>query len=142
MNQRLLSLGLASLLCGLVWSTPVQAQPPARVSFTPSTDHDRLVDAVPLVTRYDFVVARVATPTTIVATTPLGKPTPTSGTITADITATLAALSPGSYVARIAAVGPGGSGVSPPSDPFVIAPAPAPPGKPSIELSAPGVTVR
>ena len=54
-----------------------------------------------------------------VATRDLGKPPVVSGTCTIDVSATTAALPPGSYIATVTSIGPGGSARSAASPVFV-----------------------
>ena len=80
--------------------------------FTASPDHDTLV------TSYLFeVFAAGANPATAtpIASQNLGKPAVVSGEITADVTATINALAPGSYQATVSAIGSGGSSRSGPA---------------------------
>lgn len=115
---------------------PLLAQSPVapwRVVFTASPGHSLVEQQQALLTRYELVVTSEAggTPTVV----NLGKPTPdTQGQISVDINAALIALPVGSYVARVQAVGPGGTDLSPISDPFsltVRSPG-APGGKPGV----------
>ena len=88
---------------------PVTVPPPSvptKVVFTPSMDHDTLVQ------RYVLDVFAGSLSGAVVATQDLGKPVAVNGEITADIAATLQALPSGSYVATVTAVGAGGVGAS------------------------------
>lgn len=78
---------------------------PTKVMFTPSLDHDTLVQ------RYVLDVFAGSTGA-IVATQELGKPAVVNGEISADIGATLQPLPSGSYVATVTAVGAGGVSAS------------------------------
>lgn len=93
-------------------SAPV-VTPPQNVVFTASSDH-----ATTIVTSYRLNIytagANTSTATPI-ATSDLGKPTPDAQqTITVDRGSFFAALSPGSYIATVTAIGPGGSAQSQP----------------------------
>jgi hypothetical protein len=92
----------------------VNAPPPAQRNavFNPSPDHNSLVNSYLL-----EIFAAGANPSTAtpLATQNLGKPTPVNGEITADVTATINGLSPGSYQATVSAVGSGGSSRSAPA---------------------------
>jgi hypothetical protein len=83
--------------------------PPTKVVFQASSDH-----STTLVTSYLFeVFASGADPNTAtpVASSDLGKPTPdANGDITVDRATFFSALAPGSYVATVSAIGPGGKG--------------------------------
>jgi hypothetical protein len=84
---------------------------PRQVVFTASPDHNTLVGGQPLVVRYDlrhFLVG-ASSPVT---TQDIGKPTPDgSSQCVASITA-LPLSTTAQYVAKVAAVGPSGEGVS------------------------------
>ena len=84
---------------------PVTAVP-TRVMFTPSVDHDALVE------RYVLHVLVSSDGGTVVAAQDLGKPAVVNGEISADIAATLQPLPGGSYVATVTAVGTGGISAS------------------------------
>ncbi len=90
---------------------------PSTALFQPSPDHA-------IVTNYVFDVftngSNPATSTPI-ATQNLGKPAVVGGEISSNISATTAALAPGTYVATVAAVTSTQSSRSAPSAPFVIA---------------------
>jgi hypothetical protein len=113
------------IVAALLWAVPVVAQElvvnPTTISFIASADHDSLyTDGTPAVTRYEM---RVFTPT---GTTPilvqtLGKPTPVSGTIVMVNPAWFLTAMNIQYVAKVAAIGPGGEGLSTASNPFVHA---------------------
>jgi hypothetical protein len=87
---------------------------PASVSFTASTNHDTAVTSY-VVALYRSIDPVTATP---VATRNIGKPTPVSGTITADISTTVNGLPSGSYYSVVTAAGSGGSATSTPSSTF------------------------
>jgi hypothetical protein len=90
----------------------VPAGLPRTAVFTPATDHATAVD------RYVLEVFPLGANTTVanpVATQDLGKPSITNGECHADITATVFALAPGTYIATITAAGSGGSNQGGPS---------------------------
>jgi hypothetical protein len=113
---------------------------PNTVVFDPSADHNAVsaLTGLPLVSRYAlrFYLPGATQP---VQDQDLGKPTPgTDGKITitnrALFTGTPIALDT-KYVAKVAAVGPAGEGVSAASDPFGNAgPPAAPPTKPALAI--------
>ncbi len=74
--------------------------------FSPSPDHDSLVNSYLL-----EIFAAGANPATAtpIATQNLGKPAVVNGEVTAQVTSTINALSPGNYQATVSAVGSGGS---------------------------------
>jgi len=108
---------------------------PTTVEFTPSVDHDRLgLDGVtPIVTRYDLRIFLEG------ATAPfqihdLGKPAPVSGIISVTNPSWFVSLAMNvRHVARVAAVGPTGEGVSAASNPFGVVGAPAAGGVPVVK---------
>lgn len=132
------------LLCGiLLWAAAVQAQTPtpvtatSGVSFDISSDHAATnADGSAVVTSYEFRYQ----PGTTAGCTPVppanvGKPAPIAGRITVQPIAGMGALAANClYTGVIVALGPGGEGVSPSSDPFVrvVAKVPAAPGKPAV----------
>ena len=87
-------------------SVTTTTTPPTKIAFKASTDHATNV------TKYVFKVFTVGSnvsTATPVATSDLGKPTPSStGEITVDRAALFNALATGSYVATVTAVGPAG----------------------------------
>jgi regulation of enolase protein 1 (concanavalin A-like superfamily) len=87
---------------------------PTSVAFSPSADHSTNV------TSYTVVLYRSSDPVTAapVATRDLGKPSPSGGTITVDISTLVNPLAAGSYYAVVRAVGPGGITASTPSASF------------------------
>lgn len=97
-----------SILVGTTTVTPTS------VSFTASTNHTTAV------TSYVVAIYRSIDPVTAspVATRDIGKPTPVSGAITADISTTVNGLASGSYYAVVIASGSGGSASSTPSGTF------------------------
>lgn len=102
------------------------------VSFTPSADHNTLDNGVPRLTSYALQITPAGQP--MLPEVSLGKPAVVGGLITAS-PAVLQTLAPGTYVAQVYAIGPGGrSAGSTLSDPFVVpVPAPGPPGKPVVQ---------
>ena len=88
---------------------------PSAAVFTPSSNHDTAVD------RYVLEVFPLGADTTVanpVGTQDLGKPAINNGECRADVSATILALLPGSYVATVTAIGDGGTAQSAPSPPF------------------------
>lgn len=88
---------------------------PSTAVFTPSSNHATAVD------RYVLEVFPLGADPTVanpVGTRDLGKPAITNGEIRADITSTIMALAPGTYVATVTAIGSGGSTQSAPSPQF------------------------
>lgn len=94
---------------------------PRRVEFLPSADHNaRLPDGTPVVANYSFEIYMTGA-TAPFHTINLGKPAPgTDGIIRYDFSSTVPAwpLPGGIYEARVAAVGPNGSGRSSVSNRF------------------------
>jgi hypothetical protein len=121
--------------CVLI-ALPATAQTPAvinpnTVSFTPSADHDALLEGVPMVTRYDLQIS-LEVSGTVLTTTDIGKPTPVNNLISITNPIWFAPLTPRTrYVAHVIAVGPTGAGVSDPSGPFLNADHPGKPGVPT-----------
>jgi len=131
-------------LCGLLLWASVQtplllAQTPVTaasgVSFVPSADHGaNNADGTPVVSNYEwrYVPGAGCQP---VPAVDIGKPAPVAGSILVKPLAGMGTLTANcNYTGVIVAVGPGGEGVSTPSDPFVrsVAKAPAAPGKPGV----------
>jgi hypothetical protein len=118
---------VAVFAAGLLGASPAEGQvvDPTTAEFDPSTHHDIILDdGRAAVTRYDleFYNAGATSPFQVMS---LGKPTPqTDGKIRITLTNVLAARpSPGlTYLATVAAVGPGGIGRSAPSNPFSFSP--------------------
>jgi hypothetical protein len=104
---------------------------PTTLTFQASADHAALTPSgLPVVERYDLEITAVGT-TLPQSVTPLGKPTPdTSGVIVVTPEVLLTLTVNQQFVAVVIAVGPGGSGRSQASDPFVRLAAPTAPGKP------------
>ena len=105
---------------------PALAQPvldPNFLEFTASADHNGLdPNGAPLVQRYDFLLYALGSPTPTLAIG-LGKPTPDANRpIRIALGTILNPLPKGglTYEARIAAVGPGGSSPSSPSNGFTF----------------------
>lgn len=137
-------LAASFFLCSLATSSPLWAQTPtpvtstSTVAFTASSDHN-LVDAFGnvVLTRYDLETSAMNSLGVIFFTQQLAKPTPdATNTIRVGISSTVAALTGGTvYQARVAAVGPGGTGRSALSNPFGKAEpkTPAATGTPTIQ---------
>jgi hypothetical protein len=113
---------LAALLMPAIAHAQTVVVNPTTVIFPASGDHDavRPLDGSAVLSKYmlRFFLEGASSP---VQEQDLGKPTPTAGVITivnrALFTGTPLALDT-KYVARVAAVGPGGEGVSAASGPF------------------------
>jgi len=88
---------------------------PSTAVFTPSSNDATAVDRYVLEVFPVGADTRVANP---VATQDLGKPAISNGSCSADVTSTILALIPGSYIATVTAIGPGGSTQSAPSPQF------------------------
>ena len=88
---------------------------PSTAVFTPSSNHETAVD------RYVLEVFAFGADTTVanpVGTQDLGKPAINNGECRADVSVTILALLPGSYVATVTAIGDGGTAQSAPSPQF------------------------
>jgi hypothetical protein len=128
---------VAACLVAIV-AVPAAAQTvvtnPTTVYFLASADHSAfsLDGTTPLVTKYELRVT-LATDTVVITVLDLGKPVPDAqNTITAINPVWWAALTPKTrFVARVAAIGPTGEGVSDPSGPFGNVGPPAKPGVPT-----------
>jgi len=118
------------LLLLLFVAAPVSAQVvnPGGIEFIASADHDAVIDGLPVVTSYQFDTMILTVSGVLAFTKDLGKPTPNSfdQKITARIPEFLT-LRPGSYVATVSALGPGGTGRSEPSLPFTVMGGPSAP---------------
>ena len=128
--KKLKLVGGILLCCALFWAAPVSAQTkvvqnPTTVSFTPSPDHGTtLSDGTMIVTRYELRMFLVGQ-TVPVAVRDLAKPVPVSGTISVTNAAWFVPLAPNvELISRVAAIGPGGEGVSASSNPFAMLTAP------------------
>lgn len=111
------------VLACLAWiglPAPVAAQTvvnPTAVEFEPSADHAAVFLGSPVVTRYELRFQFVGA-TEPVTTVDLGKPSPQDGKIRVTVPQFLTLTPKTEYEARVAAIGPGGEGVSTPTDPF------------------------
>lgn len=105
----------------LLASAPAQAQTGTwMLTFTASTDHNRVEYNNPVVDHYELMVSP-SDGTGGGFTKNLGKPTPSAtNDITVNINTEVLALNPGDYVGRVKAVGVGGEAVSNPSSPFLL----------------------
>lgn len=132
---------LVCLLWG--WSLPVTAQTivdaNSGVAFQSSADHTAVAEdgVTAIVDHYELLV-RTQSNGALFFTQHLLKPAPdATGLITVRPISSLSTLARGViYYAQVSAVGPGGAGVSAPSEPFLTPfappPAPAAPGLPVI----------
>jgi hypothetical protein len=85
-------------------------------AFVPSSNHDQAVTNYVLDIYEEGTDPSGGTP---VATAALGKPVVVDGECRVDITSTVGSLPPGSFIATVTALGPGGSARSDASPPFV-----------------------
>lgn len=92
---------------------------PTKAEFVASADHNVTVNGTAVVANYQFDTMTSTVTGALAFTVNLGKPTPAAGNVITVTIPQLAALSTGTYVATVAAVGPGGVGKSAPSNPFV-----------------------
>jgi len=136
MTQILIVFYAVLLGLGLAASANAQvATNPTTVEFTPSVDHNRLgLDGVtPIVTRYDLRIFLEGA-TAPFQTHDLGKPTPVNSLISVTNPSWFISLAMNvRHVARVAAVGPTGEGVSAPSNPFGVVGAPIAGGVPVVK---------
>lgn len=112
-------LGLLAVVTLFAASTAdAQVLNPTTVEFQVSPDHNVTVLGTAVVTSYEMrIFAEGATAPMTTAT--LGKPTAANdATVSINKAEVLAAIPVGSYFAKVAAIGPGGEGVSDPSNPF------------------------
>lgn len=109
----------------MLWASLAAAQTPVLnpsfLEFNASADHSATGPAGPAVTRYDLEFYNIGAASPF-QTNPLGKPTPNgSGVIRVDLSTIFGALPTGvTYEARVAAVGPGGTGRSTLSNQFAF----------------------
>ena len=103
---------------------------PTKVIFTPSADHNTIVGGVAMVDHYELkhYLSGASSP---VQVQDLGKPTPSGGVITANITA-LPLSSTNQYSAKVAAVGPTGVGESTASNTYFFVGSPGIPTNVSV----------
>lgn len=121
----------------IVFALSVSAQTivnPVRVEFTASADHAATsIDGSPLVTKYEMRIFLEAG-TTVLFVTDLGKPTPVANVISVTNAVWFSGLTPNTkYVAKVAAIGASGEGVSDPSNPFGNVPPPLKPTAVSVK---------
>ncbi len=133
--ERLLFL-VACVSLGLLMGTVASGQTvtnPTRVEFVASADHATLFDTIPILTRYELRIFLNGA-TQPFTTTDLGKPTPGAGNlISVTNPAWFTALAMNSlYLARVAAIGPAGEGVSDASNFFGRVGPPVKPGVPVV----------
>lgn len=119
-------------LVGAVDRSEAQVINPTGVEFDVSADHNTVVLGVPAVTKYELRIFLSATSPTPVSTFDLGKPAPVGTKASVTNVAMFTPLQTGGYVARVVAIGPGGEGVSDPTDPFGKMGAPAKPTAPGV----------
>ena len=110
---------------------------PTQLQFTASTDHTGVITgtSTPLLTNYTVNV--LAGATQVLTPVSLGKPTPdASNQIVVQLSSIAGFLSLAKntvYTATVAAVGPGGTQASAPSNFFVLVGPPAAPGTPVVK---------
>lgn len=132
MRRRMIGLAVILVVVGVAASARAQTVVvnPVTVEFAPSSDHAVIaLDGQPMVARYEMRIY-VETPLgpTPAFTQDIGKPTPVAGKITVTNAVWFSGLTPNTrYVAKVAAVGPTGEGVSDPSNPFGLVGAPTAP---------------
>lgn len=114
--------------CGVVGlSVSVTAQsvtilgPTPSVSFVSPQHYANYLDGTPIITTYQLEVTAMNSLGAVAFTIDLGKPAPDgTGTVIVAVPQ-LTTITPNTtYTARVYAVGPGGSGVSDPSNPFGV----------------------
>lgn len=133
-HRRVFVVLLLLALVGAVDRAEAQTQVinPTGVEFDVSADHNTVVLGVPAVTKYELRIFLSATSPTPVSTFDLGKPAPVGTKASVTNVAMFTPLQTGGYVARVVAIGPGGEGVSDPTDPFGKMGAPAKPTAPGV----------
>ena len=129
MRTLLLSVALFTLPAVAAAQAPVVN--PTTVEFPASSSHAETIPgtSTPAVTNYTLVLTRQADGS-VVSETTIGKPAPVAGKIAVNLP-----VLPNNTLLQIAAkaVGPGGSSVGVPSDPFVAVGPPVAPGKPVVK---------
>lgn len=141
-HARLSRMKTALVLVCLSLASSLQAQTITNVdgtksvTFTASADQTTTAaDGTPILTRYELrFTPAVPASCAAQAAINLGKPTPTANVITSAPLTALGTLPANCiYTAVVAAIGPGGEGVSVPTNPFarVVVSAPAAGGKPA-----------
>ena len=125
MRVRYLILSLVLMLAGLALFAPIAGAQtavvnPKTVEFVPSADHAVVaLDGSAMVARYELRMYLETNQTTPISVTDLGKPVPVANLISVTNPVWFAGLTPNTkYVAKVAAIGPTGEGVSDPSNPF------------------------
>ena len=120
-------------LCVAAVSAQTAVVNPTEIVYTASADHGvTLPDGTVVVARYEvrFFAPGATSP---VSVADLGKPTPVANVITQDLTDKLVGVPVSAtvqYVAKVAAMGPTGEGVSAASNPFMRVGPPAAPATP------------
>lgn len=121
MRKALLTVALVFVATVAAAQTVTPVTSASVVEFTPSVDHSVVdpISGVAKLERYDLETVAQNALGAVVFTQGLAKPAPVNNVITANIGATVAAITGGTvYQARVAAVGPGGVGRSALSNPF------------------------
>lgn len=119
------------VLVGAVARVEAQVINPTTVEFDVSADHNTVVLGQPAVTKYELRIFAVGA-TAPVATFDLGKPVPTGVRAKVTNPSIFLPLAMGEYLGRVVAVGPGGEGISDPTDPFGRLATPAKPTAPGV----------
>jgi len=112
---------LLFVLVAAVATAQTAAVNPVTVQCVPSSDHNTVnaLDGTPMVSRYEMRIYLSTDLTKVVFTQDMGKPTPVANLITVTNALWFSGLTPNTkYVAKVAAIGPTGEGVSDPSNPF------------------------
>lgn len=131
-HSRVLLLVLLVLACvGAVDRAEAQVINPTTVEFDVSADHNTVVLGQPAVTKYELRIFAVGAPAPM-ATFDLGKPVPVGVRARVVNPAIFTPLAMGEYLGRVVAVGPGGEGISDPTDPFGRLASPAKPTAPGV----------
>jgi hypothetical protein len=129
MKKLILAVFLLSVVSAQAQTTVIN---PTKVEFTPSADHNVLIDGQAVVAKYEIRYF-VQGSSTSIAVVNLGKPTPVSNLISTALDITVVPLSSTvKYVTSVAAMGPTGEGVSSLSNPFMRVGPPAIPGNPIV----------
>lgn len=135
-------LALTLLFLTLATSSYAQYNNQTGVAFKPSDDHNTTITIggtpTPVVTSYDLRIYSVGQTETFIRYN-LGKPAPNlpNGDIQVLNPSFFTPLGTGDWIARVAAIGPVGEGLSEPSLPFTRLAAPRPGGVPRIIFNLP-----
>lgn len=134
MRHVLLACMLLALLGSPAWAQTTVVTNPTTLFFTPSSNHTTVLsDGTALVARYELrlFLKGAALPVQVFD---LGKPTPVADLITIVNPAWFTEIALNAEaVAKVAAIGPGGEGLSAASGPFVRLGPPGAPGAPGVK---------